>query len=207
MLMVWSVFCWVVAGADILPARNLVSSFCGILVLAAFSAAAELLGDIRVLVRLLICALIVGALTSILLGVMGFQAMPGEPAPRRGSWNGSTVHRNTGACSGRLCCPDCMGACAVHISEPGVWMELGVLALLVIPAMSFLRAYLIGIVVSIIVAAFFAFRNSRRKNSDGRLQGYDSRYKRLLRLVVVTLGVGIVIFFLKTSTREEGAHH
>ena len=38
MLMVWAVVCWVVTGADILPARNLVSSFGGILVLAAFSA-------------------------------------------------------------------------------------------------------------------------------------------------------------------------
>jgi len=203
MLMVWSVFCWVVAGADILPARNLVSSFCGILVLAAFSAAAELLGGIRVLVRLLICALIVGALTSILLGVMGFQAMPGELAS---PWQLEWFHGiGIPAYAVAGCAVLIAWVLARHISEPGVWMELGVLALLVIPAMSFLRAYLIGIVVSIIVAAFFAFRNSRRKNSDGRLQGYDSRYKRLLRLVVVTLGVGIVIFFLKTSTREEGA--
>jgi len=203
MLMVWSVFCWVVAGADILPARNLVSSFGGILVLAAFSAAAELLGGIRVLVRLLVCALIVGALTSVLLGVMGFQAMPGELAS---SWQLEWFHG--------IGIPGyAVAGCAVliawvlarHISGPGVWMELGVLALLVIPAMSFLRAYLIGIVVSIIVAAFFAFRNSRRKNSDGRLHRYDSKYKRLLRLVVVTLGIGIVIFFLKTSTREEGS--
>jgi len=202
-LMVWSVFCWVVAGADIQPARNLVSSFGGILVLAAFSAAAELLGGIRVLVRLLVCALIVGALTSILLGVLGFQAMPGELAS---SWQLEWFHGigipgyAVAGCSVLIA-----WVLARHLSGPGVWMELGVLALLVIPAMSFLRAYLIGIVVSIIVAAFFAFRNSRRKNSDGRLYGYDSKYKRLLRLVVVTLGIGIVIFFLKTSTREEGS--
>jgi O-antigen ligase len=36
------------------------------------------------------------------------------------------------------------------------------------------------------------------------MKGYDSGYKRLLRLVVVTLSIGTVIFFLKTSTREEG---
>ena len=202
MLMVWSVVCWVVAGADILPARNLVSSFGGILVLAAFSAAAELLGGIRKLVRLLVCALIVGALTSVLLGVMGFQAMPGELAS---PWQLEWFHGiGIPAYAVAGCAVLIAWVLARHISGPGIWMELGVLALLVIPAMSFLRAYLIGIVVSIIVAAFFAFRNSRRKNSDGRLQGYDSRYKRLLRLVVVTMGIGIVIFFLKTSTREEG---
>lgn len=202
MLMVWSVFCWVVAGADILPARNLVSSFGGILVLAAFSAAAELLGGIRALVRLLVCALIIGALTSILLGVMGFQAMPGELAS---PWQLEWFHGiGIPAYAVAGCAVLIAWVLARHISGPGVWMELGVLALLVIPAMSFLRAYLIGIVVSIIAAAFFAFRNSRRKNSDGRLQGYDSRYKRLLRLVVVTAGIGIVIFFLKTSTRGEG---
>jgi O-Antigen ligase len=202
MLMVWSVVCWVVAGADILPARNLVSSFGGILVLAAFSAAAELLGGIRILVRLLVCALIVGALTSVLLGVMGFQAMPGELAsPWQLEWfHGIGIPAYVVA----GCAVLIAWVLARHISGPGVWMELGVLALLVIPAMSFLRAYLIGIVVSIIVAAFFAFRNSRRKNSDGRMQGYHSGYKRLLRLVVVTLGIGTVIFFLKTTTREEG---
>src|SRR5882672_10174920 len=80
MFMAWSVFCWIVAGANILPARNLVSSFGGIVVLAAFCAAADVLGGIRILVRLLIYGLIVGALASVLLGVMGFQAMPGELA-------------------------------------------------------------------------------------------------------------------------------
>lgn len=202
MLMVWALVCWVVTGADILPARNLVSSFGGILVLAAFSAAAELLGGIRKLVRLLVCALIVGTLTSVLLGVMGFQAMPGELAS---PWQLEWFHGiGIPAYAVAGCAVLIAWVLARHVSGPGIWMELGVLALLVIPAMSFLRAYLIGIVASIIVAAFFAFRNSHRKNGGGRMKGYDSGYKRLLRLVVVTLSIGTVIFFLKTSTREEG---
>jgi len=65
MFMAWSVFCWIVAGANILPARNLVSSFGGIVVLAAFCAAADVLGGIRILVRLLIYGLIVGGLVAV----------------------------------------------------------------------------------------------------------------------------------------------
>ena len=80
MFMAWSVVCWVVSGANLLPLRNLVSSFGGILVLAAFCAAADVLGGIRILARLLMCALILGALISVLLGVMELQAMPGELA-------------------------------------------------------------------------------------------------------------------------------
>src|SRR5882757_3706428 len=39
MLMGWAVICWLVTGAEMFPARNLVSSFGGILLLAAFCGA------------------------------------------------------------------------------------------------------------------------------------------------------------------------
>ena len=151
------------------------------------------------MVRLLVCALIVGTLTSVLLGVMGFQAMPGELASR---WQLEWFHGiGIPAYAVAGCAILIAWVLAVHISGSGIWMELGVLALLVIPAMSFLRAYLIGIVASIIVAAFFV---SELAPEERRWPERDSGYKRLLRLVVVTLSIGTVIFFLKTSTREEG---
>ena len=80
LLMGWVVLCWVVSGAGKLPARNLVSSFGGILVLAAFCAATEYIGGTRSMVRLLVWALVLTAGTSVLLGILGLQAMPGQLA-------------------------------------------------------------------------------------------------------------------------------
>src|SRR6266852_785990 len=54
MFIAWSGVCWIVTGANILPFRNLVSSFGGILVLAGLCAAAEVVGGVRGVVRLLL---------------------------------------------------------------------------------------------------------------------------------------------------------
>src|SRR5258706_12520767 len=78
MLMGWAVICWMASGAEVLPARNLVSSFGGILVLAAFCAAADYLGGIRPVVRLMVWALLVTASMSILLGIMDLEPLPGQ---------------------------------------------------------------------------------------------------------------------------------
>src|SRR5882724_4720367 len=40
----WAVICWIVSGAGMLPLRNLVSSFGGILVLAGLCGATEMIG-------------------------------------------------------------------------------------------------------------------------------------------------------------------
>ena len=82
-------------------------------------------------------------------------------------------------------------------------MEVAILLLLVLPALSFLRAYLIGIVVSILFAALVAFWRSRGRGR-GLGQAYDHGYKRLLLLVASTLAIAAVVFFVKTGTRLEG---
>lgn len=198
MFMAWSVFCWIVAGADILPARNLVSSFGGIVVLAAFCAAADVLGGIRILVRLLVGALIVGALTSVLLGVMGFQAMPGELALQ---WQLELFH-GIGIPAYMVAACACLIAWMLgrQLADPTAPSVSPILLLLIIPALSFLRAYLVGIIASIIAAALLALWR-RRENPVGRP---SSGSKRLLLLMLLSLVAGAVIFSLKTASREEG---
>jgi O-antigen ligase len=201
MLMGWAVICWMASGADVLPARNLVSSFGGLLVLAAFCAAVEYIGGIRRVVRLLVWALLVTASTSIVLGLMGLQPMPGESRlPGDLEWFhgiGLPYYAVAG------CAVLIAWVLAWHLSGTRIWLESAVLLLLAIPALAFLRAFLIGIVASILFAAIVALQLFRR--SDGRLQQlYRHRFKRLLLLSTVTLAVGAVIFVMKTGIRAEG---
>lgn len=201
MLMGWAVICWMASGADVLPARNLVSSFGGVLVLAAFCAAAEYIGGIRPVVRLLVWALLVTALTSILLGAMEFQPLPGQSRLEGELEWFHGIGLPWYAVAG--CAVLIAWVLASHISGTGVWLELAVLLLLAIPALAFLRAFLIGIVVSILFAVIVAFWRFRR--SDGRLQELYSRcFKRLMLLATVTLAVVAVIFVMKTGIRAEG---
>jgi O-antigen ligase len=201
MLMGWAIICWMASGADVLPARNLVSSFGGLLVLAAFCAATEYIGGIRRVVRLLVWALLVTALMSILLGVLELQPLPGETRlPGELEWFHG-VGLPWYAVAG--CAVLIAWVLAWHLSGTGSWLEPAVLVLLAIPALAFLRAFLIGIVVSILFAAIVALQLLRR--SDGRLeQIYRRRFKRLLLLSTVTLAVGVVIFVMKTGIRAEG---
>lgn len=201
MLMGWAVICWMASGADVLPARTLVSSFGGVLVLAAFCAAAEYIGGIRPVVRLLVWALLVTALTSILLGAMEFQPLPGEARLQGQLEWFHGIGLPWYAVAG--CAVLIAWMLARHLSGTSVRLEPAVLLLLVIPALTFLRAFLIGIVVSILFSVIVAFRRFRR--SDGRLrQLYRHRFRRLLFLATVTLAVGAVIFVMKTGIREEG---
>ena len=201
LLIAWAAICWIVSGTEMLPARNLVSSFGGILVLAALCAAVEYVGGIGGMVRLLVWALVLTALTSVFLGISGLQAMPGELAsPTQLEW-----FHGIGLPSYMLagCASLIAWVLGRYLSGPGVWLEPAVVLLLVLPALSFLRAYLIGIAVSIMLAAFVAARHSFL-NRDHSVQTYDPGYKRLLLLVTVTLVLGAAVFLLKTSTRLEG---
>jgi O-antigen ligase len=200
-LMGWAVICWMASGADVLPGRNLVSSFAGLVVLAAFCAAAEYIGGIRRLVRLLVWALLITASTSILLGLIELQPLPGESRlPGELEWFHG-VGLPWFAVAG--CAVLITWVLAGHVYGTGVWLELGVVLLLVIPALTFLRAFLIGIVVSILFAAIVAFWRFRR--SGGRLQQlYSHRFKRLLLLSTATVALGAVVFVTKTGIRAEG---
>lgn len=200
LLIAWAVLCWLVTGAGMLPARNLVSSFGGLLVLAALCAATEYIGSIQAVVRLLIWALVLTVLTSVALGFLGIQAMLGERAlPSQLEW-----FHGIGLPSYALagCAALVAWVLARHLSGPDVRVEATILLLLVLPALAFLRAYLIGIVVTVIAATLVAFWHSRRAGHDRKT--YKQRYKRLLLLVTATLAIGTVIFFLKTGTRPEG---
>jgi O-antigen ligase len=201
LLMAWAVVCWIVSGAEMLPARNLVSSFGGILVLAALCAAVEYVGGIGGMVRLLVWALVLTALTSVFLGIVGLQAMPGQLAsPTQLEWFhgiGLPSYAEAG------CAALIAWVLAQHLSGPGVRLEAAMLLLLIIPALTFLRAYLIGIVISIMLAAFVAVWHRFRKTEQA-VQTYALGYKRLLLLVTVILVLASAIFLLKTSTREEG---
>ena len=201
MLMGWAIICWMASGADVLAARNLVSSFGGVLVLAAFCAAAEYIGGIRRVVRLLAWALIITVFISILLGIMEFQPLPGQSRlPGELEWFhgvGLPYYAVAG------CAVLIAWVLAWHLSGPEIWLEPAVLLLLAIPALVFLRAFLTGIVVSVLFATIVAFQLFRR--SEGRLQQiYRRRFKRLLVLATVTLAIGAVIFVMKTAIRAEG---
>jgi O-antigen ligase len=170
-------------------------------VLAAFCAAAEYIGGIRRLVRLLVWALLITASTSILLGLIELQPLPGESRlPGELEWFHG-VGLPWFAVAG--CAVLITWVLAGHVYGTGVWLELGVVLLLVIPALTFLRAFLIGIVVSILFAAIVAFWRFRR--SGGRLQQlYSHRFKRLLLLSTATVALGAVVFVTKTGIRAEG---
>jgi O-antigen ligase len=200
LLMGWAAICWMVSGAEVLPARNLISSFGGVLVLAAFCAAAEYIGGIQPVVRLLVWALLVTVGMSIFLGILGFQPMPGESrlVGELEWFHGVGLPWYTVA----GCAALIAWVLASYLTRPGVWLEPAILLLLIIPALTFLRAFVIGIVVSILFAAMVAMWNARK---GGRFPpSYPQRYKRLLLLATVTFAVGAVIFFMKTSIREEG---
>jgi O-antigen ligase len=201
LLIAWTVICWLVAGAGMLAARNLVSSFGGLLVLAAFCAAAEYVGGIRAIVRLLGWAIVLTALISILLGILGLQAMPGQSRlPGELEWfHGIGLPSYTEA----GCAALIAWVPARYLSGPGVRLEVEILLLLIIPALTFLRAYLIGIAISMIFAAVVAFWRTHRRTS-GAPQRYHHGYKRLLLLVTATVALGAGIFFMKTATRSEG---
>jgi O-antigen ligase len=202
MLMGWAVVCWVVSGAGVLGVRNIVSSFGGILVLAAFCAAAEYIGGIRRMVHLLVRALLLTALASVLLGIVGLQPMAGESRlPGELKWFHG-VGLPWYAVAG--CAALIAWVLARHLSGLAAQLEVRVLLLLVIPALTFLRAFLIGIVVSILFAAMVALWRSRRRSGRFK-QPYHHSHKRLLLVAVVTLAIGAVIFFMKTGIRAEGA--
>jgi hypothetical protein len=143
LLMAWAVVCWLVGGADVLPARNLVSSFGGILVLGALCAASERVGGIRVLIRLMAGALIITAIASVVLGIMGFQPLPGESRlPGELEWFhgvGLPGYEVAG------CAVLIAWVLALYISGAKIWLELAMVALLAIPSLVFLRTYLGGI--------------------------------------------------------------
>jgi O-antigen ligase len=198
MLMAWSVVCWIVAGANILPLRNLVSSFGGILVLAGLCGAAEVVGGVRAVVRLLVLALGLAATASLFLGVMGFQAMPGELAlaGQLELFHGIGIPAYMVAACASLIAWVLGG----QLADPTARSTGRILLLLIIPALSFYRAYFIGITASIIAAALLAWWR-RRKNPVERP---GSGSKRLLLVMLLSLVAGAVLFFVKTTTREEG---
>ena len=200
-LMLWGVICWFVTGAEMLPARNLVSSFGGILLLTAFCGAAEYVGGVRGMVRLMVWALLITVVTSVFLGLLELQPMPGESRlPGELEWFHG-IGLPGYAVAG--CAVLIAWVLAKHLSGTGSWLEPTVLLLLAIPALAFLRTFLIGIVVSILLAVTMGYWRSRQ--TRGRIhQLYSRRFKRLLLLTATTLAVGAVIFFMKTGIREEG---
>ena len=199
-LIAWALVCWVFTGAAILPLRNLVSSFGGILILAGLCGAAEIIGGVRRIVRLMVIALLITAVASLFLGLLGIQAMPGELALA----SQLELFHGIGT-------PGYMdAACACLIAWLLAWQlavptarNTGVLLglLLIIPALSFLRAYFAGIVATIMAAALLAWWR-RRKSPAKR---WDRGSKRVVLLALFGLFVGTAVVLMKTGTREEGS--
>jgi O-antigen ligase len=198
-LIAWALICWIVSGANILPLRNLVSSFGGILVLAGLCGAAEVVGGVRGMVRLLVWALVIAAAASLFLGLLGIQAMPGE---RRVPWEVELFH-GIGISAYMVAACACLIAWMLggQLADPTARSVGPILLLLIIPVLSFLRAYFIGIVASIIAAGLLAWWR-RRKHPGER---FPSRFKRLILLMLLSLVVGAVVFSMKTASREEGS--
>jgi O-antigen ligase len=197
----WAIICWFVTGAEMLPARNLVSSFGGILLVAAFCAATEYVGSVRGMVRLLVWAVLITTIASVFLGLLELQPMPGESRlPGEMEWFHG-IGQPGYAVAG--CAVLIAWLLAKRLTGTGSWLEPKVLLLLAIPALAFLRAFLIGIIASILLAVTVGYWRSRQ--TRGRIhQEYNRRFKRLLLLSATTLAVGAAIFFLKTGSREEG---
>jgi O-antigen ligase len=197
-LIAWALICWIASGANILPLRNLVSSFGGILVLAGLCGAAEVVGGVRGMVRLLVWALVIAAAASVFLGLLGIQAMPGELAlPTQ-----LELFHGIGMSGYMVAACACLIAwvLARQLADPTARSVGPILLLLIIPALSFYRSYLAGIVASIIAAALLGLWR-RRKNPGARS---SSGVKRLVLMMLLSLVAGLVLFFLKTATREEG---
>jgi O-antigen ligase len=200
-LMAWAVLSWVVTGAGRLPARNLVSSFGGLLVLAALCAATDRIGGVRNMARLLGWALALTATASVVLGFLGLQAMPGQDlVPGQLEW-----FHGVGLAGYALagCAALIAWVLGRHLSGAGVPMEAEILLLLGLAGLAFYRAFLIGMVASIAFATVLAFWRSGQIRR-GLQRAFQRRYKRLLLSVVAALVVGAVIFFVKTGTRPKG---
>lgn len=200
-LIPWAVICWLVTGAEMLPARNLVSSFGGILLLAAFCSASEYVGGLREIARLMVRALLITVVTSVLLGLLDLQPMPGESRlPGELEWFHG-VGLPWYAVAG--CAVLIAWTLARRLCTSDAWLEPAVLLLLVIPALAFLRSFLVGIAVSILFAAALGLKRIRQSKGPLR-QLYSRRFRRLLLLAAATLASGAVIFVMKSDIREEG---
>lgn len=197
-LMAWALVCWLVSGAEMLPLRNLVSSFGGIVVLAGLCGAAEMVGGARGLVRLMVWALAIVAILSVCFGLLGIQAMPGEIAMAgqlelfHGIGNPAYM---VAACAALIA-----WVLARQLADPSARSVGPVLLLLIIPALAFLRTFLIGIVTTIIAAALLGVWRRRKRPGEK----FASGSKRLLLLTLFSLAAGSVIFSIKTSSRPEG---
>jgi O-antigen ligase len=197
-LIAWALICWIVSGAEMLPLRNLVSSFGGILVLAGLCGAAEFVGGVRGIVRLIIWALIITAIVSVFLGFLGLQAMAGELAlPGQ-----MDLFHGIGHPAYMVAACACLIAWALawQLANPAARSVGPILLLLIIPVLAFLRAYLIGIVASIVAAALLAWWRNRKTPTERRGTGL----KRLLLVTLLSLVAGVWVFFIKTGSREEG---
>jgi len=195
----WAVICWIVSGAGMLPLRNLVSSFGGILVLAGLCGATEMIGTVSGVVRLLVWALVITAAVSVFLGFVGITAMPGEVA-----LSGQLeLFHGVGHPAYMVAACACLIAwvLARQLADSTAPSVGPILLLLIIPALSFYRAYFIGIMAS--VGAGVLLSRWRRRKTPGERPGPGS--KRLVLLMLLVLGAGAVVLFMKTGTREEGS--
>lgn len=195
----WALICWFVSGSELLPLRNLVSSFGGIVVLAGLCGAAEFVGGARGVVRLMVWALVITAALSVLLGFLGIEPMLGELSS---TGNLELFHGVGGPGYVDAACA-CLIAwmLARHLENPSARSMVSILLLLIIPVLTLLRAYSIGIVVSVMVAALLA-RWRRTRNPAARS---GAAFKSLALLALFSLAAGATIFLAKTGSREEGS--
>ena len=195
----WALLCWIFSGAGMLPLRNLVSSFGGILVLAGLCGATEMIGTVNGVVRLLVWALVITAAASVFLGFVGITAMPGElalPGQLELFHGIGTPAYMVAACASLIA-----WVLARHLADPSARSVGPILLLMIIPALSFLRTYFIGIMVSIGAAVLLAWW--RRRKTPEESSGPGS--KRLVLLMLLVLGAGAMVLFMKTGSREEGS--
>jgi O-antigen ligase len=198
-LIAWALVCWLFTGAAMLPLRNLVSSFGGILILAGLCGAAEFVGGVRGIVRLLVLALLITAVVSVCLGFLGIIALPGE---RTLAWEPELFHGiGSPAFMDAACACLIAWVLARQLANPAARSVGLILLLLIVPALSFLRAYFAGIVATIVVAGLLAWWRHRKMP----LGKWDSGSKRLLLLMLLSLMAGATVFLLKTDTRGEGS--
>jgi O-antigen ligase len=198
-LITWALICWIVTGAGLLPLRNLISSFGGILVLAGVCGATEVVGGIRSIVHLLVWALVITAAASLCLGLLGIAAMPGElalPGQLELFHGIGTPAYMVAACA-------CLIAwlLAWYLAHPSARTVGPILLLLIIPALSFLRTYFIGIMVTIMTAVLLSWWRRRKVSGEH----FPPGSRRLIVLVMLAVVAGAAVFFLKTGSREEGS--
>jgi O-antigen ligase len=194
----WAIVCWLVSGAESLPMRNLVSSFGGIVILAGLGGALEFVGGIRGLVRLMVWALVLVAILSVLLGLIGLQAMPGEIALA----GQLELFHGIGMPAYAIAACACLIAWVLgrQLADPSARSVGPILLLLILPMLSFYRAFLIGIIATVIAAALGNLWQNR--GNGGRRSGRST--KGLVLLALLSLVAGTIIFSMKTATREEG---